>query len=125
MIGTTISGLITELKQHPWTSLAAGVALAGMIVFLPVYLDAANVSNRILQLESTVSRGQQVATKQNLEGRMRELERDIFELESKIRESPNDEFLSKQLHKWRNDLRILEARHEAYLQSHPELINGN
>ena len=113
-----------EVKQHPYTSIAALLALSGVMLFTPVYLDAAETAQRIEALEETVKTGQVLDSLNNIEGRIKALERDIFDLEIKIREIDRpDEFLNRQLAIWQGDLSQLQARRAALLQRYPELAS--
>ena len=122
-VGSLFSGVMSEMKNSPFTSVVAMLALAGVLVFLPMYLDSSNTAQRVAALESTVKHGQLMDTRNNLEGRIKELERDIFDLQVKIRslDSP-DEFFNKQLAQWSAEHEQLKDRHRALLQKYPELL---
>ena len=123
-VGNFFGGIMGEVKQHPYTSIAALLALSGVMLFTPVYLDAAETAQRIEALEETVKTGQVLDSLNNIEGRIKALERDIFDLEIKIREIDRpDEFLNRQLAIWQGDLSQLQARRAALLQRYPELAS--
>ena len=113
-----------EVKQHPYTSIAALLALTGVGLFTPVYLDAGETAQRIEALEQTVKSGQVLDSLDSLEARIKDLERDIFDLEVKIRAAEKlDDFLNRQLATWKGDLTQLQAWRAALLQRYPELVS--
>ena len=128
-IGAMFSGVMSEMKNSPFTSLVALLSFAGVLVFLPMYLDSSDTAQRVSALETTVKHGQLMDTRNNLEGRLKELERDIFDLQVKIRSlGRDDEFLNKQLAHWSAEYEQLKDRHRALLQRYPELlakVNGD
>lgn len=69
-----------EVKQHPWTTIAAMLSLAGVAVMFPQYLSASDVNNRITSIEQV----QRQQIRETLLGRLGGLRSARFDLQLKI-----------------------------------------
>lgn len=78
-----------EMKQHPWTTSTAGIALAGVaFLALPGYVKAGDIAQQVARIE-TVQKSQ---IRETLQNRLGNLKSSLFDVQSKI-----DEFRSKGL----------------------------
>ena len=80
--GTILGGLMGEVKQHPWTTVSAMIALAGVVVMFPNYLSAQSVAQRVERIETT----QQQQIRETLMGRLGALRSAQFDIQARIDE---------------------------------------
>lgn len=80
VLGTAIGGLMSEIRAHPWTTLSALLALAGVITMSPAYLAAGEIVERVANVEKQL----QAQFRETLENRLNILKSARFDVEAKI-----------------------------------------
>lgn len=129
MVGTIVEGLMSEIRAHPYTTIAAMIALAGVTIMAPGEVRSAKLDTRIAALETEVRFSQAVTTARALEAEVRRLDQAIFDIEARINEirktgSEPDHFYFDRLREMTSDKAQVERKLAEYTRIHPELLES-
>lgn len=71
-----------EMKNHPWTTFSALIALCGVAIMFPQFLHANEIVQRVASIEAT----QRQQIKETLGNRLGGLKSSLFDIQARIDE---------------------------------------
>jgi hypothetical protein len=112
------SGIMGEIRRHPYTSIAAMLSFAFCVSVAPVMYSQKADAADVQQLEDKIAAVIETVKRESAQGELNNVARELFDISIRIntleRENINVDPL---LYKRRDELQIQQRRLEAKLQS--------
>jgi DNA repair exonuclease SbcCD ATPase subunit len=129
MLDKALDGLMSEVRQHPWTTITAAIALFGMALMLPTSLRTETLFDEVSALKTEVRLAQALTSRRQYEAELARLDQAIFELEARMQELRRtevepDRFYARRLNELKHDKARVERNLTEFLRAHPELADA-
>lgn len=148
LVAAAGSGLMNEVKAHPWTTVCAGLAFFGLIAAIAHYHDLPDQVQLMSKQQTEFANKQtefvnemkgfkaQFQSYQNssqysaMDHELRLSERTLFELKTAIDEKqktgrPADSLYLSRLQEVQSDHDSQERKIKEFLRAHPDLVSGS